>query len=41
MVRVDEEDKVRWVESKDGVFSVKSLYRVVQPVSSADRKSVV
>ena len=29
MIRVDEEDKVRWVESKDGVFSVKSLYRVV------------
>ncbi|RVW39723.1 LINE-1 reverse transcriptase-like [Vitis vinifera] len=35
MVRVDEEDRVRWVESKDGVFSVKSLYRVMQPVSSA------
>ena len=35
MVRVDEEDKVRWVESKSGVFSVKSLYRALQPVSSA------
>ena len=35
MVRVDEEDRVRWVESKDGVFSVKSLYRAMQPVSSA------
>ena len=32
---LDEEDRVRWVESKDGVFSVKSLYRVMQPVSSA------
>ena len=35
MVRVDKEDRVRWVESKDGVFSVKSLYRALQPVSSA------
>ena len=35
MVRVDEEDRVRWVKSKDGVFSVKSLYKPLQPVSSA------
>ena len=35
MVSVDEEDRVRWVELNDGVFSVKSLYRVLQPVSSA------
>ncbi|RVX13433.1 hypothetical protein CK203_021086 [Vitis vinifera] len=34
-VRADEEDRVRWVESKDRVFSVKSLYRALQPVSSA------
>ncbi|RVX14074.1 hypothetical protein CK203_011217 [Vitis vinifera] len=34
MVRVDEEDRVRWVKSKDGVFSVKSLYKALQPVSS-------
>ena len=33
-VRMDEEDRVRWVESKDGVFSVKSLYTVLRPVSS-------
>ena len=32
-VRVDEEDRVRWMDSKDGVFSVKSLYRALQPVS--------
>ena len=32
-VRVDEEDRVRWMESKDEVFSVKSLYRTMQPVS--------
>ena len=32
-VSVDEEDRVRWMESKDGVFSIKSLYRVLQPVS--------
>ena len=41
MVRVDEKDKVRWVESKDGVFSVKSLYRVVQLVSSASFPSKI
>ena len=35
MVRMAEEDRVRWVESKDGVFSVKSLYRALQPVSLA------
>ena len=34
-VRGDEEDRVRWVKSKDGVFSVKSLYKPLQPVSSA------
>ncbi|RVW56219.1 hypothetical protein CK203_092267 [Vitis vinifera] len=34
-VRVDKEDRVRWVKSKDGVFSVKSLYKAPQPVSSA------
>ncbi|KAJ9705163.1 hypothetical protein PVL29_003294 [Vitis rotundifolia] len=32
-VRVDEEDRVRWMDSKDGVFSVKSLYRALQPMS--------
>ena len=35
MVRVDEEDRVRWMDSKDEVFSVKSLYRALQPVSLA------
>ncbi|RVW98496.1 hypothetical protein CK203_026866 [Vitis vinifera] len=35
MVRVDEEDRVSWVKSKDGVFSVKSLYKAMQPASSA------
>ena len=35
MVRVDEEDRVRWMDSKDGAFSVKSLYRALQPVSIA------
>ncbi|KAL6329339.1 hypothetical protein AAG906_017644 [Vitis piasezkii] len=35
MVSVDEEDRVRWVELNDGVFPVKSLYRALQPVSSA------
>ena len=35
IVRVDEEDRVRWMDSKDGVFSVKSLYRALQPVSIA------
>ena len=24
---------MRWIDSKDGVFSVKSLYRAMQPVS--------
>ena len=33
MVRVDEEDRVRWMDSKDEVFSVKSLYRALQRVS--------
>ena len=28
-VSVDEEDRVRWIDSKDGVFSVKSLYRAL------------
>ena len=28
-VRVDEEDRVRWMESKDEVFSVKSLYKAL------------
>ena len=32
-VRVDEEDRVRWMDSKDGVFSVKSLYRAAAGVS--------
>ncbi|RVW45235.1 LINE-1 retrotransposable element ORF2 protein [Vitis vinifera] len=35
MVRVDEEDRVSWVKSKDGVFLVKSLYKALQPASSA------
>ena len=34
-VRVDEEDRVKWMESKDGDFSVKSLYRTMQPGSLA------
>ena len=34
-VRVDEEDRVRWMDSKYGVFLVKSLYRALQPVSLA------
>ncbi|RVW14457.1 LINE-1 retrotransposable element ORF2 protein [Vitis vinifera] len=29
-VRVDEEDRVIWMESKDGVFLIKSLYRTMQ-----------
>ena len=29
-VRGDEEDKVKWMTSKDGDFSVKSLYRTMQ-----------
>ncbi|RVW92939.1 Transposon TX1 uncharacterized 149 kDa protein [Vitis vinifera] len=35
MVRVGEEDRVSWVKSKDGVFSIKSLYKVLQSASSA------
>ena len=35
MVRVDEEDRVSWVKSKDGVFSVKSLYKAMQLASLA------
>ena len=31
-VRVDEQDRVRWMDSKDGFFLVKSLYRAMQPV---------
>ena len=34
-VRGDEEDKVKWMASKDGDFSVKSLYRTMQPGSHA------
>ncbi|RVX09335.1 hypothetical protein CK203_015353 [Vitis vinifera] len=34
-VRGDEEDKVKWMTSKDGDFSVKSLYRTMQPGSLA------
>ncbi|KAJ9682276.1 hypothetical protein PVL29_018248 [Vitis rotundifolia] len=34
-VRVDEEDRVRWMDSKDGDFLVKSLYRALQLVSLA------
>ena len=30
---MDEEDRVRWMDSKDGVFSIKSLYRALQLVS--------
>ena len=32
-VNVDEEDRERWLDLKDGLFSVKSLYRALQPVS--------
>ncbi|WJZ97788.1 hypothetical protein VitviT2T_016367, partial [Vitis vinifera] len=32
-VSVDEKDRVRWRDSKDGVFWVKSLYRALQPIS--------
>ena len=35
-VNLDEEDKMRWMDSKDGNFSVKSLYRALKsdsPVS--------
>ena len=31
---LDKEDGVRWFESKDGKFSVKSLYKVLEPESS-------
>ncbi|KAJ9706265.1 hypothetical protein PVL29_001676 [Vitis rotundifolia] len=41
MVRVDEKDRVRWVESKDEVFSVKSLYRALQPMSLASFPSKI
>ncbi|RVW33932.1 putative ribonuclease H protein [Vitis vinifera] len=34
-VRGDEEDRVKWMASKDGEFSVKSLYRTMQPGSLA------
>ncbi|RVW15066.1 putative ribonuclease H protein [Vitis vinifera] len=34
-VRGDEEDKVKWMASKNGDFSVKSLYRTMQPGSLA------
>ena len=40
-VRVDEEDRVRWMDSNDGVFSVKSLYRALQPVSFASFPSKI
>ena len=33
-VLLDEEDEVRWLKSKDGNFSVKSLYKVLEPNSS-------
>ena len=33
-VMLDEEDRVRWSVSKDGKFSVKSLYKVLEPNSS-------
>ena len=40
-VSVDEEDKVRWMDSKDGIFSVKSLYRALQPISLASLPSKI
>ena len=40
-VKVDEEDGVSWMDSKDGVFSVKSLYRALQPVSLASFPSKI
>ncbi|RVW38191.1 hypothetical protein CK203_106221 [Vitis vinifera] len=40
-VRVDEEDRVRWMDSKDGFFSVKSLYRALQPVFLASFPSKI
>ena len=33
-VLLDEEDEVRWLKSKDDNFSVKSLYKVLEPDSS-------
>ncbi|RVW18115.1 hypothetical protein CK203_108364 [Vitis vinifera] len=33
-VMLDEEDGVRWLESKDDNFSIKSLYKVLEPNSS-------
>ena len=33
-VLLDEEDRVRWLVSKDGNFSVKSLYEVLKLDSS-------
>ena len=32
-VNVDEEDRERWLDLKDGLFSVKSFYRALQPDS--------
>ena len=33
-VNLDEKDRVRWLESKDGNFSVKSLYKALESDSS-------
>ncbi|KAJ9691214.1 hypothetical protein PVL29_013405 [Vitis rotundifolia] len=33
-LREEEEDRVRWENSKDGVFSIKSLYKAIQSESS-------
>ena len=41
MVNLDEEDRVKWMESKDGVFLVKSLYRTMQLVSLASFPSKI
>ena len=32
-LNVGEEDRVKWMDLNDGLFSVKSLYRALQPVS--------
>ena len=32
-VNVVEEDRVRWMDSNNGLFSVKSLFRALHPVS--------